>query len=36
MSNRTDKLVIDARTDTQTDIGNDNTRTPKLALGKKI
>ena len=42
-SYRADKLVIDARTDgradghtyTQTDAGNDNTRRPKLASGKK-
>ena len=38
MSYRADKLVIDARTDThtQTDAGNDNTRRPKLASGKKM
>ena len=33
MSYRTDKLVIDTRTDTHT--GNDNTRRPILASGKK-
>ena len=37
MSHRADKIVIDARTHThtQTDAGNDNTRKPKLASGKK-
>ena len=37
MSYRADKRVIDAPTDrhTQTDAGNDNTRRPKLASGKK-
>ena len=34
MSHHADKLVIDARMDTQTDAGNDNTRRPKLASGK--
>ena len=39
MSYRADKQVItahtDGRTDTQTDAGNDNTRRPKVASGKK-
>ena len=37
MSYRADKLGVDARarTHTQTDAGNDNTRRPKLASGKK-
>ena len=34
MSYRADKLG-DGRTDGRTDVGNDNTRRPKLALGKK-
>ena len=36
MSYRADKLGVDAhaRTHTQTDAGNDNTRRPKLASGK--
>ena len=38
MSYRADKLGVDAhaRTHTQTDTGNDNTRRPKLASGKKV
>ena len=37
MSYRADKLGVDAhaRTHTQTDAGNDNTRRPKLASGNK-
>ena len=36
MGYRADKLRVDAlaRTHTQTDAGNDNTRGPKLASGK--
>ena len=36
MSYRADKLRVDAhaRTHTQTEVGNDNTRRPKLASGK--
>ena len=34
MSYRADKQVIDTQTDGDTDAGNDNTRRPKLALGK--
>ena len=38
MSYRADKLRVDARarTHTQTDAGNDNTRRPKLASGKNV
>ena len=35
MRYRADKLVIDGRTDTHIHTGNDNTRRPKLASGKK-
>ena len=39
MNYRTDKLMIDGHTDTRTythtHAGNDNTRRPKLASGKK-
>ena len=39
MSYRAEKQVIDTHTDTHTDIytdrGDENTRRPKLALGKK-
>ena len=35
MSYRADKLVIDTHTHRPTDAGDDNTRRPKLALGKK-
>ena len=33
MSYRTDKQVLTAHMDTQTDAGNDNTQRPKLASG---
>ena len=38
MSYHADKLRVDAhaRTHTQTDAGNDNTRRPKLASGKNV
>ena len=36
MSYRADKLVIDGHTDTHTRVGDDNTRRPKLASGKKL
>ena len=40
MSYRADKLVLDGHTDTRTDThthaGNDTTRRPKLASGKKV
>ena len=35
MSYRADKLVIDTHTHRPTDAGDDNTRRPKLASGKK-
>ena len=35
MSYRADKQVIDTHTLTDTDMGDDNTRRPKLASGKK-
>ena len=35
MSYRADKQVIDTHTDRYTDRGDDNTRRPKLASGKK-
>ena len=35
LSNIKSQYPLDGRTDTQTDAGNDNTRRPKLASGKK-
>ena len=36
MSYRADKQVIDTHTDRYTDRGDDNTRRPELASGKKL